>query len=82
MTQSSFNFDYPKGLNETQLPVFSGKILISGSNGEELSIPYFGGAFSVKKEFDTMFETTPGFETIARVGPDSENLFDHTTYEY
>lgn len=35
-------FTVPTGLDATKLPVYSGKVLISGSNGEELGIPYFG----------------------------------------
>lgn len=39
---SSFIFSVPVGLSNDKIPVYSGKILISGSNGEELGIPYFG----------------------------------------
>ena len=38
-------FTAPTGLDATKLPVYSGKVLISGSNGEELGIPYFGEFF-------------------------------------
>jgi subtilisin family serine protease len=37
-----FTFTAPEGLNASNIPVYSGKILISGDNGEELGIPYFG----------------------------------------
>lgn len=37
-----FTFTVPPGLNTPNMPVYSGKVLISGSNGEELGIPYFG----------------------------------------
>ncbi|KAI1101567.1 subtilisin-like protein [Jackrogersella minutella] len=39
---AEFTFTAPEGLNTSNLPVYSGKILISGSNGEELGVPYFG----------------------------------------
>lgn len=32
----------PEGLNSSNIPVYSGKVLISGDNGEELGVPYFG----------------------------------------
>lgn len=35
-------FSVPEGADAKKLPVYSGKILVSGSNGEELGIPYFG----------------------------------------
>lgn len=38
-------FTEPTGLDATKLPVYSGKVLVSGSNGEELGIPYFGELF-------------------------------------
>lgn len=38
-------FTAPTGLDATKLPVYSGKVLVSGSNGEELGIPYFGELF-------------------------------------
>lgn len=37
-----FIFSPLTGLNETALPVYSGKVLVSASNGEELSVPYMG----------------------------------------
>ncbi|KAK9797701.1 hypothetical protein SCARD494_03530 [Seiridium cardinale] len=41
-------FSVPQGLNASNLPVYSGKVLISGDNGEELGIPYFGVGSSIK----------------------------------
>ncbi|KAI2464028.1 subtilisin-like protein [Annulohypoxylon bovei var. microspora] len=41
---AEFSFVAPEGLNTSSLPVYSGKILISGDNGEELGVPYFGVA--------------------------------------
>lgn len=35
-----FGFNYPTGLKN--LPLYSGKILISSSEGEQLSVPYYG----------------------------------------
>ncbi|CAK7222069.1 hypothetical protein SEUCBS140593_004772 [Sporothrix eucalyptigena] len=52
--QAQFNFDYPTGF--TNIPVYSGKILILGSNGEQLSIPYFGIASSIEKDLQKQFQ--------------------------
>lgn len=41
-TADRFTFKAPEGVNATKLPVYSGKVLVSGSNGEELGVPYFG----------------------------------------
>lgn len=42
------NFDNPDklGWNSTALPLFSGKVVVSGSNGEQLSVPYMGKSAS------------------------------------
>lgn len=40
--EARFTFAVPTGLNESSIPVYSGKILVSGSNGETLGVPYFG----------------------------------------
>ncbi|KAG8167851.1 hypothetical protein KVR01_003540 [Diaporthe batatas] len=54
-------FTAPTGLDATKLPVYSGKVLISGSNGEELGIPYFGVAADLKKTVTEMYNTFLGF---------------------
>ncbi|KAI0016090.1 peptidase S8/S53 domain-containing protein [Xylariomycetidae sp. FL0641] len=46
---AEFTFTAPTGLNATNLPVYSGKVLISGSNGEELGVPYFGVGCDLKE---------------------------------
>ncbi|KAI0593603.1 peptidase S8/S53 domain-containing protein [Biscogniauxia sp. FL1348] len=52
-----FTFTAPPGLNATNLPVYSGKILISGTNGEELGIPYFGVGSDVSKTIERVWDT-------------------------
>lgn len=53
-------FAPPKGLNGTAMPLYSGKILVRGSNGEELAVPYMGVASDVRKNFRKMFvENSP-----------------------
>lgn len=41
ITDTRFNFMYPE-YDPKKLGLYSGKILISGSNKEELSVPYMG----------------------------------------
>ncbi|KAH8203911.1 hypothetical protein TruAng_001975 [Truncatella angustata] len=51
-----FKFTVPQGLNVSNIPVYSGKVLISGNNGEELGIPYFGVAASLTDEIQHVFD--------------------------
>ncbi|TIC92330.1 PI-type proteinase [Colletotrichum higginsianum] len=53
--EAKFMFAPPKGLNGTVMPLYSGKILVHGSNGEELAVPYMGVASDVRKNFRKMF---------------------------
>ncbi|KAK6217136.1 serine endopeptidase [Colletotrichum tabaci] len=58
--EAKFVFAPPKGLNGTAMPLYSGKILVNGSNGEELAVPYMGVASDVRKNFRKMFvENSP-----------------------
>lgn len=41
----------PQGLNEANIPVYSGKIVVKGSNGDRLSVPYAGELCQVKLLF-------------------------------
>jgi subtilisin family serine protease len=38
--------ELPEGREGKRLPLMSGKVLIKGSNGEQLSVPYFGKSFA------------------------------------
>lgn len=40
----SVSFPNPGGLgwNSSALPVYSGKVIVSGNNGEQVSVPYLG----------------------------------------
>ncbi|KAH7336342.1 subtilase [Rhexocercosporidium sp. MPI-PUGE-AT-0058] len=57
------NFQNPgsKGWNAAMLPIYSGKVLVLGSNGEQLSIPYLGLAADLKKEMAPIYRTTYPF---------------------
>ncbi|KAF1966774.1 putative minor extracellular protease vpr [Bimuria novae-zelandiae CBS 107.79] len=58
---AEFTFTVPEGLNETNLPCYSGKILLSGSNGEELGIPYFGVGSNLHDTMPSVWDTGSGF---------------------
>ncbi|KAF6811570.1 serine endopeptidase (subtilase), partial [Colletotrichum musicola] len=62
---AKFSFDIPQGLNASRLPIWSGKILISASNGEVLSVPYYGVGGSIKHEIVDMFYSSMGYPRIA-----------------
>ncbi|KAL0932814.1 serine endopeptidase [Colletotrichum truncatum] len=51
-----FTFKPLEGVDTTKLPVYSGKILVSGSNGEELGVPYFGVACELKKTIENVWD--------------------------
>ncbi|KAF9871849.1 hypothetical protein CkaCkLH20_10783 [Colletotrichum karsti] len=51
-----FTFQAPQDVNATRLPVYSGKILVSGSNGEELGVPYFGVASDLNKTIENIWD--------------------------
>ncbi|CAI6088118.1 unnamed protein product [Clonostachys chloroleuca] len=54
----SINFDNPDNLgwNASALPLYSGKVTISGSNGEFLSVPYLGLGGDLKNQLTTLNE--------------------------
>ncbi|KAH7309858.1 subtilisin-like serine protease [Stachybotrys elegans] len=70
--EAQFNFMYPKVEDESRMPIYSGKILIQGNNGEDLSIPYFGAAFDLKKTLRGNM-AAPGYP-LARSGPRGESI--------
>ncbi|KAH7324203.1 putative minor extracellular protease vpr [Stachybotrys elegans] len=53
---AQFNFMYPSNGNATNLPIYSGKVLIRGDNGDELGVPYLGMAADLKKDNELMFQ--------------------------
>ncbi|KAJ9144098.1 serine endopeptidase [Pleurostoma richardsiae] len=52
---AEFIFNIPDGLNGGRLPVFSGQVLIKGSNGEQLTVPYFGVGSNMKHELRSLW---------------------------
>lgn len=42
MTRVNFPNPDTLGWNSSALPLYSGKVIVSGNNGEQLSVPYMG----------------------------------------
>ncbi|KAI9167906.1 serine endopeptidase [Paramyrothecium foliicola] len=57
---AQFNFKAPEGAVAKNLPVYSGKVIISGSNGDELSVPYLGLAADLKRDNELMYQDPIG----------------------
>ncbi|KAG4438387.1 hypothetical protein IFR05_006149 [Cadophora sp. M221] len=64
---AKFSFAYPTGMDATKLPLYSGKVLIKGSNGESLSVPYMGLGADLHRDLGMnhqMFSYSIGFPRI------------------
>ncbi|TDZ30430.1 Minor extracellular protease vpr [Colletotrichum spinosum] len=63
---AQFNFKYPENqnLDQAKLPLYSGKVLIKGSNGETLGVPYLGLAADLHKDVGIMFQYPVGWPQI------------------
>jgi subtilisin family serine protease len=46
------------GWNASALPLYSGKVILSGSNGEQLSVPYLGVGADLRNELGSIVETS------------------------
>ncbi|TIC91197.1 Minor extracellular protease vpr [Colletotrichum higginsianum] len=69
---AQFNFKYPEnqGLDPAKLPLYSGKVLVRGSNGETLGVPYLGLAADLHKDVGIMFQYPIGFPRITSTRQD------------
>lgn len=54
---AKFSFNAPTGLDPKTIPIYSGKIIITGSNEESLSVPYLGLAADIHNDVSTVFPT-------------------------
>ncbi|KAJ0311318.1 hypothetical protein COL516b_002027 [Colletotrichum fioriniae] len=53
-----FIFEVPKGVNQTALPAYGGRLLVKGSNGESVGVPYQGLTFDLQKQMESPFHGT------------------------
>jgi hypothetical protein len=61
---AKIDFVYPSGLNADALPLYGGKVIITGSNGESLAVPYMGLGADLYEDLDSVFEYGRGFPQI------------------
>ncbi|KAI8654133.1 hypothetical protein LRP88_01834 [Fusarium phalaenopsidis] len=61
---AKISFKTPTGLDGSKLPLYSGKIVITGSNGESLGVPYMGLASDLEKDVGDIFEYPIGFPAM------------------
>ncbi|KAJ4327381.1 hypothetical protein N0V84_002152 [Fusarium piperis] len=61
---AKISFKAPAGLDGSRLPLYSGKIVITGSNGESLGVPFMGLASDLEKDVGDLFEYPIGFPTM------------------
>lgn len=76
------HFDPPASgsLNPSQLPVYSGKVLISSSASEELSVPYLGAGFDLKSSLrHSIFVDTTPYQVS---GPNRDDISYYHTYDF
>ncbi|KAL0944808.1 serine endopeptidase [Colletotrichum truncatum] len=61
----SVNFPNPDNLgwNSSALPIYSGKVIVTGNSGEQLSVPYFGLGANLKTEVSPIYRPTYPFTT-------------------
>ena len=52
----------------SQLPLYGGTIVVAGSNGESLALPYQGLAADLHKDVGTIFDYVIGYPTLTSTG--------------
>ncbi|KAH7327721.1 peptidase S8/S53 domain-containing protein [Stachybotrys elegans] len=74
-------FENPEaqGWNASALPTYGGKVLLRGSNGEQLAVPFFGVASDLRRELDPV--TVPGFPTIVS-GPGNIPIANDSSFSF
>jgi len=78
--RAEINFEPPVGLDADSLPVYSGKVLISGSNGEELSVPYLGVGFDLQRSLmRRVFASQTPYQVS---GPNREDISIYNAYDF
>ncbi|KAL2208328.1 subtilisin-like protein [Sarocladium strictum] len=72
-----FVFTIPDGMTSQNLPIYSGKVFVKGSNGDQLSVPYLGVGTDIH---DTLRKNTwahyNGYPDIV-VGNDWDSIEEH-----
>ncbi|EFX05069.1 subtilisin-like serine protease [Grosmannia clavigera kw1407] len=79
--KAHLSFDIPDGLNATRMPVWSGKVVIKASNGEQLSVPYFGVGASIEHIFGDVWYSEAGFP-YSMSGLNKTRIEEKSTYTF
>lgn len=75
------NFDNPDKLswNASALPVYGGKVFVSGSNGERLSVPFYGVGADLRAQLTPLAESGYPFSVS---GPKNTSIASDSTYSF
>ncbi|EFQ27279.1 subtilase [Colletotrichum graminicola] len=75
--KAKFEFEVPQGVNQTALPAYGGRVLVKGSNGEVLGVPFQGLAFDLKEQMQSPFHGTyPWLRSTAAYSNKTTFTFD------
>ncbi|KAK4159703.1 subtilisin-like serine protease [Cladorrhinum sp. PSN259] len=78
--QINFEPPSPGSMEVVKLPIYSGKVLISTSTSEELSIPYFGAGFDLKSSLrNSVFADGSPYQVS---GPNRDDISIYHTYDF
>jgi subtilisin family serine protease len=67
------------GWNAAALPLYSGKVVLTGSNGEQLSVPYLGLGGDLRNELGTIIEAGYPYSVS---GPTATPFKSKSTYSF
>lgn len=79
---AQFNFAPPAGGPPPDtLPVYGGRVVITGTNGDELGVPYLGLAADLKRSVPHMIDTLVGIPTMVS-GPNDVDINDKANFTF
>ncbi|KAH8885304.1 serine endopeptidase [Thozetella sp. PMI_491] len=68
---AKISFEPLEGLDGSRLPIYSGKVLVKGSNGETLAIPYLGLGADLHNDIGDVFQYSFGAPTLTSTTADT-----------
>ena len=85
---ANINFMYPSNMSDASLiPLYGGKVIISGNNGESLAVPYMGVGADVHRDLAGPFFRQPGSPNVAAIpsivsGPRAIDITRHANFTF
>ncbi|KAH6688447.1 subtilase [Plectosphaerella plurivora] len=79
MVTASFSNPDTLGWNASTLPMYGGKVILTGDNGEQLSIPFFGVGADVRREVSPVIHE--GYPILS-TGPDDTPITSNTSISF